>query len=265
MRLTCATLLIGGWMGAHAAAQDHGAAKAQPSAKGAAHTTADAHGQTRESHAPPKSPGAAVQDAHATAAKDAHAPAAKDAHGPAPKDGHDGAPKDGHGPADKRPAAAAADRRVASGGHAAEGAQAAPGASRAVQKTVHPEDDVDRAAAKGGAAGDRPKEKPMAATTVGDRQLDAVMERITKRISGGAPTAARANDAGASAKQPAAPVPPVRRPIAGRAAPAFKATAEPPAPRVRLNWRPTVVWPRAVLPGGNPDGQVRLEWDPAVD
>ncbi|MGE3509462.1 MAG: hypothetical protein AB7N65_11320 [Vicinamibacterales bacterium] len=110
------------------------------------------------------------------------------------------------------------------------------------------------------------------------RELDAVMERINRRISslsteGGkravastqAPAAAPASGGRSS---PAATVREVRatngRPTAAATFVAASTTEATTPPRVRLSWRPTVVWP-ASLQADPTDGPVRLSWETMVD
>lgn len=140
---------------------------------------------------------------------------------------------------------------------------AAPAAS-----TVHADDDVDRAS--------RPATRRPAAPAAasGNKELDAVMQRINSRISATtgkavvAPARPHAAPAAAASSAPAKPARGSPAHAAAHDAPgghgdANVATRSASSPaRVSLTWRPSVVWPRAVLDGG--DSRVDVAWAPAV-
>lgn len=200
-----------------------------------------------------------------------HAPAApaKDAHGP--KDSH--AASDAHAAAEPKskaapPAQAAHASHDDSTKHAATlkppaHKLAAPAAPKQAAADTHPPSDhptktpVSQVDGKGPRAAGHEADREAGARPTRDAPrppnpaLEAVLQRITRRISG-----ARTERAvGSPAPQAAV-----------AASPAFRVQVTAPAsvaaltPRVRLTWRPTVVWPRAVLPAADADARVRIEW-----
>ena len=91
------------------------------------------------------------------------------------------------------------------------------------------------------------------------KELDVVMDRITRRISemsGGPANSGHRATASEAEETPRGTTasttrPPVRKPAA--------------AERVHLNWTPTIIWPSALVPdkttAADPsDGTVRLKW-----
>jgi len=90
-----------------------------------------------------------------------------------------------------------------------------------------------------GAAGRRPASAS---------ELDAVLARISKKIAD--------RKAGASAARPKT-----------TQAPAPARSAAPERPRVALVWRPTVIWPVALMPlhAAGPSSGIGMSWPAAVD
>jgi hypothetical protein len=181
---------------------------------------------------------------HAT--RDADAPA----HAPATKESHPPAPKDSHGstvtPATLKPPT----HRLSS------------------PSAAHPTpDEPPSRSPKAADAPDEASRTQSTRTRPPNPALEAVLQRLNRRMStarsaertSATPTAARERSGGSTVKPTHA---------AAAAAPTFRAQVtaapQPPepsdTPRVRLTWRPTVIWPRSVLPGGDADARVQVEW-----
>lgn len=122
------------------------------------------------------------------------------------------------------------------------------------------EDEPDRHVPRTQEPGDKATDKPVSAKGVSSPSharppnpaLEAVLQRIARRVSGAKPAR------GSTARAPrttAAASPLFRVQVTAPRAPSPSET-----PRVRLTWRPTVVWPRAVLPGGDADTRVQVDW-----
>lgn len=115
-----------------------------------------------------------------------------------------------------------------------------------------------------------PAKKAASPPPRGGDELDAVMQRINRRIAATAGKTAPASGAAsrpdvAAAEAHGGPKPAAGGRAASSAGRASHATAAPApaAPRVRLTWRPTVVWPRAVLAVlDDADGRVEVAWAP---
>lgn len=185
---------------------------------------------------------------HASTAKDADAPASKDAHAPVvtsatlqPSAHKLSAPLAAHPPSGD----AAPDTKKSAGSHEKAG-------TRSARQAAPPDENEARAARPGLARPPNPA-------------LEAVLQRLNRRIAASrSPERAQTAQAGheprgsSTAKGPrsaAAPTPTFRLQVTSPHA------AEPSAtPRVRLRWRPAVIWPRAVLPGGDADARVRVDW-----
>lgn len=210
-------------------------------------------------------PSASAKDTHT--ATDAHGP--KETHGP--KDPH--AANDPHAAAE--PKTKAPSPREAHGSHDASASPAttlkpaahklaAPATPRGTEVEAHAPAEHSAKAAASQANGGRPRgagheaEHGEAARPTREAPrppnpaLEAVLQRITRRISG-----AKAERPARSAAPHAAAAP----------SPSFRVQVTAPSsvaaltPRVRLTWRPTVVWPRAVLPAADADARVRMDWD----
>ncbi|MGE3179784.1 MAG: hypothetical protein AB7O32_20085 [Vicinamibacterales bacterium] len=100
-------------------------------------------------------------------------------------------------------------------------------------------DAASDASASQGAAGRRPASAS---------ELDAVLARISKKIAD--------RKAGAAAARPKT-----------TRAPAPARSAAPERPRVSLVWRPTVIWPVALMPlhAAGPSSGIGMSWPAAVD
>lgn len=218
------------------AAQDHApaskdAAHAPPPKKAAAPDAGSPrHVQKDSGHASARPPGSTSKPAPRTAPAKGAADSSRDAQG--------------------TPSTGTA-RAVGTGDAAGHGP--APKEANAAKATPDADDHVER---------DAPPRRSTAPRSAGSRELDAVMHRINRRISALAP-----EDGPKPAVVPAVdssrpPAPPSRGPAPsssrGAAAPVLS-----PA-RVRLSWRPTVVWPPALLQSLDED-HVELAWQLKVD
>lgn len=207
---------------------------------------------------------AASMSGAGNAAAQAHGPASgSPAHAPvAPARGTPTAAA-GHGPAAKpSPGKPAPPGPPPVAGGADDHSKMAPRTN--TPATRHTDDDVEHAPPQAPAEAPAPRGRA-AASAAGNRELDAVMQRINSRISAtaGKPTPPRPSGSTAS-PTPGAMTAGARG--AGRPAPGH-VEAQPvvrsaSAPRVTLTWRPTVVWPRTVLDGG--DSRVDVAWTAAV-
>lgn len=184
----------------------------------------------------PKTPPAA-KDPHATT----HAPTAKDSHAPAPKDSHGSVAT----PATLKPPT-----------HKLTDPSAAHPALGDTQSKSPTSTD-----SHGGASGTHStRARPP------NPALEAVLQRLSRRMSTARSaegssterTAGRDRSGRSTVKAPhsaAAPAPTFRAQVT-----APHASEPSDTPRVHLTWRPTVIWPRAVLPGGDADTRIRVEW-----
>lgn len=252
-RALCAAVLVAAWClspAALAGAQSHGSADAahapatppKKPTSDAGHTTAP----KPEPHqvAPPHHEVGPRNDAHA-------APAAAKA----PASGHGEAT---HAAGAKTPAARTATAAGAPVGGRAAADHGKAEARKPAASTLHADDDVEHAPLAPRAPATPPS---------GNKELDAVMQRINNRISAttGKSVGAPPRTSGATAAAHGAPAKTARGAASqgpGRVAPAPGPTPVDTPARVRLTWRPTVIWPPGVLDGG--DRRVDVAWTPEV-